>query len=94
MGGRLTRNFVNFHQPQITDHDFAGPRSILDNRYKLVVHNRPGDEPLKELFDVREDPAEENDLFLAEPGIAKQLDSLLRVWQKSVLDSLTGADYR
>jgi arylsulfatase A-like enzyme len=94
MDGRLTRNFRNFRHPRITEQDFGGPRAILDNRYKLVVHGKPGSESSSELFDLREDPAERNNLIGAKPEIAKSLERQLRNWQRSVLDSLTGADYR
>jgi arylsulfatase A-like enzyme len=93
MGGRLTRNFINFHHTSITDQDFGGAKVILDNRYKLVVHGKPGSESIRELFDVRDDPAEENNLIDSKPDIAKNLERQLHDWQKSVLNSLTGADY-
>jgi len=44
MAGRLTRNFSNFHHPEITERDFAGPRAIVDGRYKLVVDGQRGKE--------------------------------------------------
>ncbi len=94
MDGRLTRNFRNFHHPHITEQDFAGPRAILDNRYKLVVDGQPGSELVRELFDLRNDQAEENNLIETKPQIAKNLEQQLRDWQQSVLNSLTGADYR
>lgn len=94
MGDRFTRNFRNVHHPGITEHDFAGARAILDNRYKLVVDARGGRKLSKELFDVREDPAEQNNLIEAKPEVAQDLERQLREWQQSVLNSLTGADYR
>jgi arylsulfatase A-like enzyme len=94
MGGRYTRNFRNLHHPKITPEDFAGARAILDNCYKLVVHDKPGGESKRQLFDVRDDPAEKVDLIQAKSDIAKNLETQLRDWQQSVLQSLTGADYR
>jgi arylsulfatase A-like enzyme len=94
MDGRLTRNFRNVHHPVITEQDFAGPRAILDNRYKLVVHDEPRSELITELFDLRDDPAEKINLIEAKPEAAKNLMRELREWQQSVLSSLTGADYR
>ena len=44
--------------------------------------------------DLREDPVERNNLLEEKPEIAKQLEEGLRDWQQSVLNSLTGADYR
>jgi arylsulfatase A-like enzyme len=94
MDGRLTRNFRNVHHPVITERDFAGPRVILDNRYKLVVHDEAGTELITELFDLRDDPAEKTNLIEVKPEIAENLQQQLREWQESVLSSLTGADYR
>jgi hypothetical protein len=48
---------------------------------------------LRELFDVRNDPAEQHNLIEQHPEIADQLALRLRDWQDSVLNSLTGADY-
>ena len=96
MAGRLTRNFRNFHHPStsITEEDYAGPRAILDNRYKLVIDAQPGGKPVSELFDLRNDKAEKNDLIKTNPEIAAKLQKQLRAWQQSVLNSLTEADYR
>ncbi len=93
MAGRYTRNFRNFHHPQITEEDFSGARAILDNRYKLVLDAQQGTETSAELFDMDNDQTEENNLIETEPEIAKTLSRKLREWQESVLKSLTGADY-
>lgn len=90
-GGLPTRNFKNYHQPPITENDYAGARTIVDNRYKLVID---GDKNTgTELFDLRQDPAEKNNLLETEPGVARQLADHLRAWQTSVLNSLREADY-
>ena len=94
MDGRFTRNFRNLHHPRITEQDYAGPRAILDNGYKLVIDGQPGRESMKELFNLRDDPAENNNLIEAKPEIAASLERQLRDWQRSVLNSLTEADYR
>jgi len=93
MAGRYTRSFRNYDHPHITPRDYSGPRAILDNQYKLVVHER-GNKVVKELFDVRRDPAETNNLIQSVPQTATQLAQQLRAWQESVLRSLTGADYQ
>jgi len=87
-----TRNFVNFHHPQINESDFGGARAILDNRYKLVVDG--GSQTGIELFDLRHDPGEKMNLIQTHRAIASQLEKQLRDWQQSVLHSLTGADYQ
>jgi arylsulfatase A-like enzyme len=94
LDGLLTRNFLNFHHPEISDQDFAGARAIRGNRYKLVIDGQPGAESAKELFDLEKDPAEKNNLIQYEPEIARDLEQQLHRWQQSVLKSLTGADYR
>lgn len=99
MDGRLTRNFRNFRHPRISAQDFAGPRAILDNRHKLVLGGEGSNESsaegdlTKELFDLRKDEAEEDNLIEATPEVAEKLGRQLRDWQESVLESLTGADY-
>ncbi len=93
MDGRYTRNFRNLHHPTISEQDYTGARAVLDNRYKLVVHENE-DGRAQELFDVRADPAETTDLIESNPEVAKKLAQQLKDWQASVLNSLTGADYR
>ena len=42
MGGLLTRNFKNFHHPEIREQDFVGARAILTDDYKLVIEGEKG----------------------------------------------------
>ena len=92
LDGRFTRHFENYHQPEIVEQDFSGSRSILGNRYKLVVD---GDKQSgKELFDMRADPAEKNNLIKDKPDVARKLEKELRDWQESVLNSVREADYK
>ncbi len=90
--GTATRNFSNFEHSEIRPEDFAGPRAVLDNRFKLVVDGTRGSG--RELFDIRADPAEKTNVIAAHPEVAQRLEQRLRTWQQSVLESLTGADYR
>ncbi|MBC8353163.1 MAG: sulfatase-like hydrolase/transferase [Planctomycetes bacterium] len=92
MGDLHTRKFRNFHHPNIAESDFDGQRVILHDRYKLLVRGL-GDETNQELFDVRSDPGETNNLIESAPVVAAELKLQLRDWQQSVLQSLTGADY-
>jgi hypothetical protein len=94
MNGKATRDFTNFRQPAIADEDYLGPRAIIDGRFKLVIHERAGGDPDRELFDLDSDPAETTNLFDQQPDIANKLQMRLREWQDSVLRSLTGADYK
>jgi arylsulfatase A-like enzyme len=93
MDGSPTRDFKNFHHPDIEIQDFGGPRAILDNRYKLVIHGDAKANGRRELFDVRNDPGEKTNLIEVEPQIAGKLEKQLLDWQQSVLESLMGKDY-
>lgn len=92
MNGVATRNFRNDQHTQVTDADYGGPRAILDGNYKLLID--AGKDSGKELFDVREDPQEKHNLTESKADVAERLEKQLRTWQESVLNSLTGADYR
>ena len=59
--------------------------------YKLVVDG--GKKSGRELFDVRADPAERNNLIEDKPDMGEKLEKQLREWQESVLKSLREADY-
>lgn len=91
LGGRFTRNFVNFKYEKISEEDFGGPRSIVDQRYKLVADGEKNSG--FELFDLQEDPGETKNIFASKPKVAKALKDKLRKWQASVLNSLKGEDY-
>ncbi|MFK8111031.1 MAG: sulfatase [Rubripirellula sp.] len=93
MGDIHTRNFRNYHHPKIADTDFAGTRVLLGNRYKLILTSKKSGKIQRELFDVRDDPAEKKNLVDAKPKVAAKMQSDLKAWQQSVLTSLTTADY-
>ena len=92
MDGILTRTFQNYHYPAIDERDFAGRRVIMDNDHKLVVDGSSGSGT--ELFNLRDDPAETNNLATSSPDVVEEMGRQLREWQQSALTSLTGADYR
>ena len=89
MGDKRTRSFRNYHQPEITEADYGGDRVIIDGDYKLVVDNNGK----PEMFHLRDDRAEEMDLYSSKPEIAHPMKERLRKWQESVLHSLRAADY-
>ncbi len=93
MNGKATRDFKNFHHPEITDADFLGPRAIIDGRFKLVIHEQKSGEARRELFNLATDPAEKANLVDQQSALAKQLQTKLRDWQQSVVKSLSGSDY-
>ena len=92
LGGHYTRSFQNFYHLKITKEDYAGERAVMDNRYKLVV-DAHGEGSGKELFDILNDPSEQNNLITNKPEIVAKLEQQLHDWQQSVLKSLTGNDY-
>ncbi len=85
--GKLTRDFFNFRHGQIEEADYEGPAAVLTNRYKFVRTGGP------ELYDIPADPKEANNLAPGQPAQIAKFQSDLKAWQKSVLASLTGADY-
>jgi arylsulfatase A-like enzyme len=92
MRGLFTRNFRNDHHPKITKGNFNGERAIISGDYKLVID---GDKNTGiELFDLRKDSAESNNLAESQTALAKKLQLQLRDWQTSVLNSLMEADYK
>lgn len=94
MAGKATRDFTNWRQPPVTDADYLGPRAIIDGRFKLVIHEQKNGSVRSELFDLDADPAEKNNQIEQKPAVAQRLEKELHGWQRSVLTSLSGADYR
>ncbi len=93
-GNIPTRNFRNFHHPEIFPTDYLGGCVMLGNRYKLVIHDgKSADDAKVELFDLSVDSAETKNLADSEPDTVKSMQKDLRRWQDSVLKSLTGEDY-
>lgn len=93
MNGKATRDFNNYRHGAIVDDDYLGPRAVIEGRFKLVVHEQSSGVAQRELFDLVADPEEKNNLLEQQPAVARQLETRLRKWQQSVLNSLTGADY-
>ena len=93
VNGKSTRNFTNFRQPAITEADSLGPRAIIQNHYKLVIHDQKNGSIRRELFDLNSDPAEKNNMVSQQPTVVENLQMQLTTWQASVLKSLSGADY-
>jgi arylsulfatase A-like enzyme len=91
MRGLYTRNFVNYHHAEVVEDNFSGARTIISGDYKLVIDGEKNTGV--ELFDLKADPAEENNLAQSKPEVVEQMDKQLRKWQKDVLNSLMEQDY-
>jgi arylsulfatase A-like enzyme len=94
MNGKYTRTFRNFHYAVISENDFGGARTMIDNQYKLVLGVQKVDKLGIELYDLMKDPAENHNLVNENPSIAEKMQNQMHDWQQSVLESLTGADYK
>lgn len=87
----------------------AGQYAWLDNDYKLIYASDPTKamdergtwsatayESLEieyELYNLKEDPSEQHDILKEEPGIAARMRAQLDAWNRSVDNSVSGADY-
>jgi arylsulfatase A-like enzyme len=94
MGGSPYRTFKNYRHPDIREEDYQGSRAWLGNKFKLVIHENEDGSLLKELFDIKADSAETLNVIAQFPDIARNLEEDMRRWQFSVLESLTGKDYK
>jgi arylsulfatase A-like enzyme len=94
MNGKYTRTFRNLKYEAISESDTIGERTMMGERYKLLVEGESPNENGFELYDIQEDPAESINLADSLPDIVEEMDRQFVQWQQSVLESLTGADYR
>lgn len=93
MQGKYTRTFQNLKYAKVSKEDFKGERTMLGDRYKLVIEGGSPNEIGFELYDLENDRAETINLADSLPDIADEMKNKLQTWQESVLNSLTGADY-
>ena len=61
---------------------------------KLHRINIKNDEVKFELYNLEEDPEEEEDLYASYPDVAASMKNQLEVWLNSVVHSLNGEDYK
>ncbi|MFW6277207.1 MAG: hypothetical protein ACOC1J_00955 [Prolixibacteraceae bacterium] len=78
---------------RISEKDFAGERSMMNEPYKLVLEENSPNGRGFELYDIHNDPGEATNLAGKYPEMIKEMQVELYKWQESVLNSLTGADY-
>ncbi len=71
----------------------SGGLAWLDNDVKLVRNYTAESPEAFELYNVTDDPGEQNNLIEEQPEIAARMRAELDVWNRSVDASVTGADY-
>jgi arylsulfatase A-like enzyme len=94
MAGKFTRSFRNYKYDQVSENDFVGERAMFKDNYKLVIEGRTPNSEGYELYNIQNDPGEVKNLADENPEIVMEMQAELRRWQESVLNSLTGADYK
>jgi arylsulfatase A-like enzyme len=83
--GKITKQY-----PQDS---FPGHAAWLDWPWKLHRIQDKRDKVRLELYNLAQDPGEQQDLSSREPGRVKSMKSKLEAWLASVVDSLNGKDY-
>lgn len=69
----------------------TGRAAWIDNEYKLVTLNV--EEEKYELYNLKTDPQEKNDLFDKDPELASRMVEAFKKWNRSVEESIAGKDY-
>ncbi len=70
---------------------YMGKGAFIDNNYKLVIKKNKSNP--YELYDLKNDPNEKNDLIEVEKGRAVTMIKAYTQWASSVDNSLKGSDY-
>lgn len=85
---------VQPERPRYSETELPGHAAWTDGAWKL--HRTPGQNGAVryELYDLAVDPHETTDLAAKEAGRATAMQAQLAAWQKSVVRSLNGEDYR
>lgn len=83
--------FKNYQHP-VAKTSFGGTAAWIDGRYKLVM-SRGKRANGHELYDLKADRGEANNIASSHPDKVSTMMKQLRAWQQSVENSLTGADY-
>ncbi len=79
---------------QYDENDLPGHSAWLDGDYKLHRIVGRGGKVTWELYHLGNDPSEKNDLLEAEPMRVEKMKAELLAWQRSVVRSLNGDDYK
>lgn len=80
-GGTLDRGPLFWHYPHYGNQGGAPCGAVRDGDWKLIEWFEDGS---LELFDIRQDPNEKNNVAAAHPEKVKELESKLAAWRKSV----------
>jgi len=79
---QLGRDGIYWHFPHYSNHGMQSPGgAIRSGDYKLLEYFENN---TVQLFNLREDIGEQNDLAVAEPKKAAELQTMLQVWRKEV----------
>lgn len=89
---RLLKNVREF--PAFGDDALRGHAAWNDWPWKLHRIQRGAGDPVFELYQLANDPMEENNLAAEQPQRVAAMKAALERWQRSVLDSWAGKDYR
>jgi arylsulfatase A-like enzyme len=74
---------------------FPGPSAWISGDWKLHrVANKAGGNPSYRLYNLKKDVQEKTDLAALQPERLARLKGELAGWQKSVVNSLNGRDYK
>jgi hypothetical protein len=74
--------------------ELPGHSALIDGDWKLHrIADATGSKVKYELYNLREDRAEENDVIANESDRTERMKAALGAWQRSVVGSLNGEDY-
>ncbi len=90
--GRLLKNVRNF--PNFGADALRGHAAWNDWPWKLHRIQKADQQAVIELYNLADDPMESKDLSASLPDQASEMRTALEAWQRSVLDSWSGKDYK
>jgi arylsulfatase A-like enzyme len=79
---KLAKRALFWHWPHYSNHGAQSPGgAILHEDYKLIEYYENN---TAQLFNLKNDPGEQNDLAAAKPQKVQQLRTMLEIWRKEV----------